>query len=406
MKKLLLLILSFNIFLLQGSIIPPIMDTAIIRQKVERLIEDPQVIRFHEYFFESITFVNDSVVYYNPQGTLHLFELKFGDSVEVKKLSKSIYHGHNFGRYNFIYDSTFYSFGGSGLFGTNKQLIAFFSDSQEWHPIKIDWHDQKIDKIVFSWLLNDSLNVMISELESVGLNKKYIYTFGKIDLNLMTFHKKMSIESSGIYDFSIYPSAHIYENENYLIINKDRKVCKYYVINKSNGSAFITEKFYDISCIDGKSSFYLIGNILYFRSSNGAIDSASLVNDKVLSIDIPLDFTKLSTATVSSRSWRTYAFIGLIGGVILILFLVLRKRRSTINEFDPLAEIEVRLIKYKNQVISRDTLDTCLGIGHLSADSMKSQRSILIRKINDESRLTIDRQRNHEDKRYFEYRIS
>ena len=53
-----------------------------------------------------------------------------------------------------------------------------------------------------------------------------------------------------------------------------------------------------------------------------------------------------------------------------------------------------------------EELDELLGIAHLSFDSIKSKRSSMIRTINDNGRLRIERIRKEDDKRFFKYSIN
>ena len=93
MKRILPLVI-FSILFLQGisSINPPIIDTSIIISKVKKLASDPTILRLDEEFFRNLLIVNDSLCYLNPQGTLHLFEIKITDSTKVTKISTSKYH--------------------------------------------------------------------------------------------------------------------------------------------------------------------------------------------------------------------------------------------------------------------------------------------------------------------------
>ena len=142
-------------------------------------------------FLESITFLNDSIFYYNPHGTLHVFEIKLDSIPKVKKLSRSIYHGHNFRRYNFIYDSTLFSYGGEGLFGHCTELTNFDFKRQEWFKVKIKDFPRYIDKILTSWIYNDTLHCIILKKsdneESDSHFRDCIY--GKIDIANNTFYE-------------------------------------------------------------------------------------------------------------------------------------------------------------------------------------------------------------------------
>ena len=52
------------------------------------------VLNFKSHFFSSIVFKNDSTIFYNPNGTLHLFEIHLGDKTKVSKISTSVHSGH------------------------------------------------------------------------------------------------------------------------------------------------------------------------------------------------------------------------------------------------------------------------------------------------------------------------
>ena len=54
---------------------PKIIDTLKIHQQIKKFGLDEKILNFKANFFESIVFKNDSTIYYNPEGTLHLFEI-------------------------------------------------------------------------------------------------------------------------------------------------------------------------------------------------------------------------------------------------------------------------------------------------------------------------------------------
>ena len=64
-----------------------------------------------------------------------------------------------------------------------------------------------------------------------------------------------------------------------------------------------------------------------------------------------------------------------------------------------------KIKKYKNQVLTRDELDKILEINHLQPDSLKTKRSYLINEINSSDRIKIERIRDKDDKRFYNYLI-
>ena len=109
-KKIILLI-SFFLIVFKGlSQDPKIIDTLKIQQ-IRTFGLDEASLLFKSDFFSSIVFKNDSTLYYNPNGTLHLFKIQLGEDPKVSKISNSIYKGHNFNRLLFIHDEIVYKIG-------------------------------------------------------------------------------------------------------------------------------------------------------------------------------------------------------------------------------------------------------------------------------------------------------
>ena len=78
---------------------PKIIDTLEIHNQIKLFGIDEDILNFKSNFFSSIVFKNDSILYYNPNGTLHLFEISLGVNTTVSKISSSVYSGHNFNRH-------------------------------------------------------------------------------------------------------------------------------------------------------------------------------------------------------------------------------------------------------------------------------------------------------------------
>ena len=93
---------------------------------------------------------------------------------------------------------------------------------------------------------------------------------------------------------------------------------------------------------------------------------------------------------------------------VIIGMFILRKRKlvdKTDNEVY-LKEIERNLKVLRGEIISKETLETQLGVLNQSYETNKTNRSILIRKLNGRGKVKIERLRKKEDKRFFNYKIS
>ena len=82
------------------------------------------------------------------------------------------------------------------------------------------------------------------------------------------------------------------------------------------------------------------------------------------------------------------------------------KKSSGSNLINGSLLLENKLINIKGSKISRDELDAIVVITHLNQDSSKTFRSRLINEINDNGKVSIERERNPRDKRFFDYKIN
>jgi hypothetical protein len=68
--------------------------------------------------------------------------------------------------------------------------------------------------------------------------------------------------------------------------------------------------------------------------------------------------------------------------------------------------IEKKLKNLNTNIITKDSLDELFGISHYSYETIKTKRSFLIKSLNVQSKIKIERIRDKKDKRYFNYKIS
>tara|TARA_B100000497_G_C7342190_1_gene224696 strand:- start:248 stop:529 length:282 start_codon:yes stop_codon:yes gene_type:complete len=93
---------------------------------------------------------------------------------------------------------------------------------------------------------------------------------------------------------------------------------------------------------------------------------------------------------------------------VIIGIFILRKRKL-VDKTDKevyLKEIERNLMVFRGEIISKETLETQLGVLNQSYETNKTKRSALIRKLNGRGKVKIERLRKKEDKRFFNYKIS
>jgi hypothetical protein len=404
-KKLLLILIIFYSYQGFSKITPPRINLNKIFLKFKEF-NDPTVVRnFKENFFKNIRYQNDSIAYFNPNGTLHLFKIKFDSIITINKLSKGIYHGSTFNRYLFNNENKIYSFGGEGLWSSCSKLLEFNIKNREWFKIEIKNYPFDAIKIISSWLINNKLKVLLS-INGNNKSKKFNFLFGEIDMNTFSFAEIGGFSSMYSPDLSFGNRNIIGESNQYIIYeNSSLENCNYGIFDKKSGERLFTNLLKDIPCIDGISYVYLNDSTLFYRSSSNELSSV-VINESSIYARYPMKEIYYDRI-LENRMYKISSYaIGFIILSVLIITLIKKINLNSYSSDDNTYEIEKRLLVSKGAVIKREELDELLGISHLSFDSIKSKRSSMIRTINDNGRLKIERIRKEDDKRFFKYSIN
>ena len=394
------LILFFN--LPHFAFSPPIIDTNLIHKKCSQLLKDENVLRFKE-FFESTVFLNDTVAYYNPNGSLHLFKIEFDTTTDITLLRKSPHNGQNFNRHLFIYDEELFSLGGTGLFSSATALIKFNFEKSQWYELKILNSPKGIRSIISSWIYKNKIYICY---ETSGQNSNF--SFGTINLDNSEYEElsKFSAEHSKILSqdqLGFFQGRIISTSEKYMILKSRSSFskCNYEIFDLKKGEFLEISFLLDVDCISGKSFVYTNDSSLFFRNENGITVSKKIKDCEIVKSK---NFTNYYLAKSSPKilTKNTHYIILFITVMSILFFLsIKRKNKRKINGNDILNKIK----KYKNQVLTRDELDKILEINHLQPDSLKTKRSYLINEINSSDRIKIERIRDKDDKRFYNYLI-
>ena len=215
-------------------------------------------------------------------------------------------------------------------------------------------------------------------------------------------------EFSSMYspDLSFGNKNIIGESNRYIIYeNSNLEKCIYWIFDKKTGERLFTNLLKDIPCIDGISYAYLQDSTLFYRSSSNELNSV-LINESSVYDIYPMKEIYYDRI-LENRIYKISAYA--IGFIILSVLIILLIKKINLNSYsanENTFEIEKRLLINKGSTIKREELDELLGISHLSFDSIKSKRSSMIRTINDNGRLKIERIRKEDDKRFFKYSIN
>ena len=410
MKKKIYFTLAFLFMIVFSSYSynPKIIDTLKIHQQIKKFGLDEKIINFKANFFEGIVFKNDSTIYYNPEGTLHLFEIHLGVSPVVYKISQSIYSGHNFNRNLFLYKETLYSYGGNGLFNTFPGIIHFDRSLGGWLENSIKNYPFDVKRVVNSWKNGDKLMVLLNFYDDSKKNDKVRYSFGEINLNTFEYFERFNFEDfppelvyrNGIGSFR---GNYIYESELYSLHGyfKEDGSCEYRFFDKTNGVLKRTSKLDALKRVDGFSYLYIEGSKIYYRDTLGAIESFDVNSGTVIqSINYREQY--------KSKIDYTQEYIGVaffVLAIIIVVFVKTRKKK-TIQTTQELENIENNFINIKHTIITKEKIDDLLGISHYSYETIKTKRSSMINKLNQNGKIKIERIRKQSDKRFYDYKIS
>lgn len=367
---------------------------------------------FNADFYRSIVFENDSVLFYNPEGTLHLYKISLSRNPTVLKLSNGDFHGHNFHRLLFMYNNTIYCYGGDGLFNVNPHLIYFDGNNKEWLKQQIKNYPFDSRNVINSWVIGDTLKVLLNHWCDFDQTSPYGYTkysFGFIDLKNFEYRSEIIFNDDSHSDFIIPSSNYLFDFKEITLFGykEENGLCSFSCLDKRNGDLFPIPLLNQISYVDGESSIYVDNRTLFFQSSESELDTIKL--DQIPTIPkknfIKLYYLQSSTnSTMLIAIMLGFLFVGLgITGVFLKKKT--NPKMETEHEFF-LKNIENELVSHRGMTLPKSKIEQIFQIYNLDHDGKKRIRSRLIREINEREKVKIERVRQQEDKRFFNYRIS
>tara|TARA_B100000902_G_scaffold27553_1_gene33171 strand:+ start:112 stop:1365 length:1254 start_codon:yes stop_codon:yes gene_type:complete len=414
-KKIILLSFLFFTVIKGFSQDPKIIDTLQIHEQIKQFGLNEDILNFKEYFFADIVFKNDSTLFYNPNGTLYLFEIILDEIPKVSSISKSLYGGHNFRRLLFIHDDILYSFGGQGLFNNFPGLVHFDPALKGWLENEIKNYPYDAKSILNSWINGNKLMVFLSHYcDPVGgflSDNNTSFSFGEIDLNKFEYVNhfdfkgpKSTLEYHGGYGFkkgNFMYDSNLYSLHGYY--QQDGQI-EYRLFDKSQGALKRTSKLDALSRVNGISYLYIKDSTIYYRDSYGKIETFGANSGTIIHSE---DFLSKYKSKVSNINTYIIYTLVIMGGLLILFFRFKKKEgefRSDISK--DFIEIEEKLKQIKPTIIAKEELDVLFGISHYSYETIKTRRSLLINQLNKKGNIKIERVRKQDDKRFYDYKIS
>lgn len=415
-KKLVFILFGAVLSFKSLSIEPHSIDTSEILKQIETFDLDENILNFKSSFFNSIVFKDDTTLFYNPQHTLYLFEIKLRTVPKVTMLSNPTQASHTDNKHLFLHNNIIFSYGGDSKFYAFPGLIYFDELTSFW--LKKDITDYPFDskRILNSWKIGDRVMVLLSHFsddKKISPNENTKFSFGEIDLKNFKYAQHFSF--SGAYQDLLFHSGigffrgdYIYDSDLYSIHGyyRDGGKTDYRILDKKSGSLKRTSRLDAVGRVDGQSYLYIKDSTIYYRDQYGAIDSFGVNSGKTIHSK---DFLQLYISK-ENNLWLYY-IIGVIITLIFILnYIIIPKfnlfKRSQNSQTYELNIIEKKLKALNTNIITKESLDELFGISHYSYETIKTKRSFLVKSLNQQSKIKIERVRDSKDKRYFNYKIS
>ena len=412
LRKKLVFILFGALLSLKGlSFKPHNIDTSKIFKQIKTFDLDENILDLNSSFFNSIVFKNDTTLYYNPEYTHYLFEIKLRDTPWVTMLSKTSQASHTVNRHLFIYNNIIYSYGGESKFYTFPGLLYFDELTSLWTNKEITDYPFDSKKVLNSWKIRDKVMVLLSHLsnyEKINSYDNAKFSFGEIDLKKFKYTQHFSFV--GAYQDLLFHSGlgffrgdYIYDSDLYSIHGyyRDGGTIDYRILDKTSGSLKRNSRLDALSRVDGQSYLYIEDSTIFYRDQYGAIDSFSVDSGKTIHSK---DFLDLYRSKKTNS--LLYYFIGGVITFIFLLILVIIPKFNLYNSSQNSQSYDLKIIEKKlktlnTNIVTKESLDKLFGISHYSYETIKTKRSFLIKSLNQQSKIKIERVRDNKDKRYF-----
>ena len=397
------------------SINPYIIDTSKIFNQIKKFDINHNAIN-NSNFFNSIVYKNDSTVFYNPENSLLLFEIHLNESPQVNLLSNNNYYGQYRNRQLFIFNNTLFNFGGEGLFNSNQIELLYYDDLVGyWSNKEIKNYPFDTKKVLNSWKIGSKLMVLLhhsSKPKEKNSQKISKFSFGEIELEKFEYTQHFSFK--GTYQDLLFHSGLGFFRGNYIYDSELFSIHGYYqdydidyrIFDKKSGSLMRNSRLDAINRVDGFSYLYIKDSTIFHRDQFGVVDTFGVKSGNIIHSK---DFLQI----YQSKKKVTLPYYMIIVIIILIcLFVFIKKLKinglnnSQHSSTAELKAIEDKLRKLDTNIISREALDDLFGISHYSYETIKTKRSFFIRNLNNQSKIKIERVRDQNDKRYFNYKIS
>ncbi len=362
--------------------------------------------------FDIHTFYKADSLLITVPGTGLLYSLNTA-KLKLTRLDQTFFRGYNFNASQFIRKDTLFSVGGDGFWQRHSTFTFYNPKTLEWDIYESKNANHRPSDDLFSAYSNED-DAFFSSYLSVdsAINDK------KIPFLVFSFKQKewkhMGNLSKELVEFAKRKYRSVWTGK-YMILFSDLPASAIYLVDPFKNELYQ----YD----SNKDHFFMLNAEQYSR--NGYLYSRGLVSagkrdkihfDSLLVDDILKEAQLIGKVYESEVDLRFYGFAILFSILIVLTFLIYRKRQDKRNQLklseQELLVINQLLINHPNTKVSSSDLNHLLQLDNKSYDNQRQIRNRIIITINQklytyfDSRDLILRSSNNEDKRMRDYYIN
>ncbi|MCL9981164.1 MAG: hypothetical protein NBV77_06925 [Bacteroidia bacterium] len=357
----------------------------------------------------------------NPHGTHYLFAYTKSWN-EFRRLDRSIFHGHNFGRNLFTYKGEIYAFGGYGFWHSHSKLIKFNRKNREWDLMKIKGEVPDIFSSI-GVLMGDSFMVYgirnVDGFQVLNDTKSRLYFINMKTLNSVAYNHKINTEvviqknviNSQFSRYAIVAQSGMIDR---IVDKQNGKIYK----NYSGPNLFGEEEFRYRS---GKDSNYIfsVGDELITYSRSGEVNRFNIQEFLKLYFNEEAEIGQILPLE-SGKRWGLnieyllyFIIVFLLIFIVYFMFLYYRGtgliNRRTLNDYTSLVDQKFDFSSIRtlsNGDYTEQEIDMAMQIFHLRPLVRNLKRSQMLFELNEMYPGYVIKIPHPKKKDQFKYRVS
>jgi hypothetical protein len=385
------LLVTFQFVL--GQELNPIQEKT-VRETIEETYGPININFVYNQGYNTTRVVNNDTLY-NPNGYYYVFKLTNG---KAKRLDGCTYHGGNFHRFLFDWDTHLYSLGGYGFFTTTNNLLYF-------NPINRGWTYKPTTGDFPRHLLGANFK-----------HSHFVYTFNnykcgnstskdEFDFRLYRLNlQKMHWQVFQLQDTSLFFKGFSYVLKDYVFFKGEDKS----ILIHPATMKYVVLKNEEIGFPYSRIIIGMNNNTLLLRHPDSThvkdVKKLDLTNCwKSSTLHKGFDFIPIDK---DPFHWNYMHTLLLSTFTCLVVFIyLLRKEKKKKQVSIHYSENHLKLMNHPSNILTQEEFDTLMQIDKLEQDSKKLKRHRIIADLNQTHPNFIERIKDETDKRRNLYKV-